>query len=189
MKTDNFERFIQENKQGFGPEGGAPDVWDKVTKRTPEARTIPFNWGKLAYRAASVTAIFIASYYFHAYTANTGGTDEGLLTEENLNSPLFKELLEADVYYTAQIKYKKEELFSLASDSPGLQKDVVNELADLDKVLLELKDDLSDEADNQEVVEAMMQNYMLKLEILEDMLEQIKMKKDKNTDDEKGISI
>ena len=67
--------------------------------------------------------------------------------------------------------------------------DVNNELGDLDAILLELKEDLSDDADNQEVVEAMMQNYMLKLEILEDLLEQIKAKNEKNNDDEKGFSI
>ena len=64
-----------------------------------------------------------------------------------------------------------------------------NELGELDGILRELKEDLNDDADNQEVVEAMMQNYMLKLEILEDMLEQIKAKKEKNNNDETGFSI
>ena len=51
-------------------------------------------------------------------------------------------------------------LFNLADDSPGLQLDVNNELADLDTILKELKEDLNDDADNQEVVEAMMQNLV-----------------------------
>jgi hypothetical protein len=189
MKTDKFEQFVQENRQGFGPDEGTPDVWDKITKREPEARIIQINWRTIAYRAASVVVIFVASYYFHAYMSDQKTDNQGLLTKENLDSPLFKELLEADLYYTAQIKYKKEELFNLTSDSPGLQMDVNNELGDLDNILLELKEDLNDDADNQEVVEAMMQNYMLKLEILEDMLEQIKTKKDKNNNDETSYSI
>ena len=189
MKTDQFEQFIEENRQGFGPEKGAPDVWDKIKKREPEVRNMQISWRRVVSRAASVVVIFVASYYFHAYMSGRGADDQGLLTKENLDSPLFKELLEADQYYTAQIKYKKEELFSLTSDSPDLQMDVNNELGDLDAILLELKEDLNDDADNQEVVEAMMQNYMLKLEILEDMLEQIKAKKEKNDDDEKGFSI
>ena len=189
MKTDKFEQFIQENRQGFGPEEGAPDVWDKIKKRQPEARVVKISWRTVLTRAASVVVIFVASYYFHAYMSGREAGDQGLLTKENLDSPLFKELLEADQYYTAQIKYKKEELFNLTSDSPGLQMDVNNELGDLDAILIELKDDLNDDADNQEVVEAMMQNYMLKLDILEDMLEQIKTKNEKNNNDEKGFSI
>jgi hypothetical protein len=189
MKTDKFEKFVQENRQGFGPEEGTPDVWDKITKREPEARIIQINWRTVAYRAASVVVIFVASYYFHAYMSDPQTDNQGLLTKENLSSPLFSELLEADLYYTAQIKYKKEELFNLTNDSPGMQMDVNNELGDLDAILLELKEDLNDDADNQEVVEAMMQNYMLKLEILEDMMEQIKAKQEKNNEDETGFSI
>ena len=189
MKTDKFEQFMQENRQGFGHEEGAPDVWDKIKKRQPEAPKMQISWRRVISRAASVVVIFVASYYFHAYMSGQGGDNQGLLTKENLDSPLFKELLEADQYYTAQIKYKKEELFSLTSDSPGLQMDVNTELGDLDAILMELKEDLNDDADNQEVVEAMMQNYMLKLEILEDMLKQIKAKNENNDNDEKGFSI
>ena len=189
MKTDKLEQFIQENRQAFGPGEGAPDVWDKVTKRQPETKTIQINWRGMASRAAAVVAIFVASYYFHAYMSGRDVTNEGMLTKENLSSPMFKELLEADLYYTAQVKYKKQELFSLTGDSPNLQMDVNSELGDLDDILLELREDLKDGADNQEVIEAMMQNYMLKLEILEDMLEQIKAKKENNNEDEKGFSI
>ena len=39
---------------------------------------------------------------------------------------------------------------------------------------MELKDDLNDNADNDEVIQAMIQNYRIKLEILEEMLNQIK---------------
>jgi hypothetical protein len=189
MKTDKFEQFIRENRQGFGPQEGAPEVWDKIKKRKPEAPIMQISWRTVFSRAASVIVIFVASYYFHAYTSDRKTDDQGLLTKENLDSPLFNELLEADLYYTSQIKYKKEELFNLTSDSPGLRMDVNNELGDLDVILLELKEDLSDDADNQEVVEAMMQNYMLKLDILEDLLEQIKAKNEKNNNDEKGFSI
>ena len=189
MKTDKFEKFVQENRQGFGPGEGAPDIWDKITKRQPEPKKLQLSWRRVVSRAAAVAAIFVASYYFHVYMSGQDAANEGMLTKENLSSPLFKELLEADLYYTAQVKYKKQELFNLTSDSPSLQMDVNNELADLDDVLLELKEDLSDDADNQEVIEAMMQNYILKLEILEDMLEQIQAKKGKNKEDEKSFSI
>ena len=116
------------------------------------------------------------------------GNNKGFAETYNMDNPLFKELMEADVYYSAEISSKKQELFSLTGNEPGLQMDINNDLGDLDAILLELKEDLKDNADNREVVEAMMQNYMLKLEILEDMLDQIKGNKE-NDDDEKGFSI
>jgi hypothetical protein len=189
MKTDKFEDFMRENRQDFGPDNPTPDVWSRVTKRQPEAKIMQISWRAIAARAASVVLIFVASYYFHDYMADSNKDNQALIATEDANSPLYKELLEADLYYTAQISYKKQELFTLTDNQPGLQMDVNNDLDDLDVVLLELKEDLKDNADNQEVVEAMMQNYILKLEILEDMLEQIKGNQEKIDDDERGYSI
>lgn len=189
MKTDKFEDFVRDNRAEFGPGEGAPDVFAKIKKREPEAKVISINWQTVMSRAAAVVVIFIASYYFHDYMSDQEVAEQGLLSEENLKDPMLRELIEADQYYSAQVTYKKAELFELAGDKPGLQMDVNNELDDLDAILLELKEDLSDNADNTEVIEAMMQNYMLKLEILEDMLEQINKKQKKNNNDEQGVSI
>jgi len=189
MKTDKFEEFIRENRQGFGPDNQTPDVWRKVTKRQPEAKIMQISWRAIASRAASVVIIFVASYYFHDYMSGNNKENQALITAENANSPLYKELREADLYYTAQISYKKQELFTLTDNQPDLQMDVNNDLDDLDAILLELKEDLKDNADNREVVEAMMQNYMLKLEILEDLLEQIKGNQEKDNEDETSYSI
>jgi hypothetical protein len=44
----------------------------------------------------------------------------------------------------------------------------------MDKAFDEIKKDLQDDAANEEVIEAMMNHYRLKLEILERMLDEIK---------------
>lgn len=189
MKTDKLERFILDNKEGFGPPMPAPDVWDKIQKRSPE-REATFNWKLVMSRAAAVVAIFISSYYFHAYRSSISSNSQDTSIESiATNEPLYKELAEAELYYSSQIKYKKKELFSLTEDSPALQKDINSDLTELDAILLELKADLKDNAANQEVIEAMMQNYMLKLEILEDMLKQIKPTEEKNNTNENAYSI
>ncbi len=58
------------------------------------------------------------------------------------------------------------------------------EFSDLDVLFKELKEDLNDNADNHEVIEAMIQNYSIKLEILEDMLNQIKPEQKNNNHEE-----
>jgi len=189
MKPDKLEQFILDNKDGFTPPYPTPDVWEKVKKREPEKKQIYINWSYLASRAAAVAVIFVVSYYFHEYRyslkESTSIAVTGVVGEV---SPMYQELQEAELYYSSQINYKKTELFSLTSNSPELQQDITTELGDLDAILLELKEDLKDNADNQEVVEAMIQNYMLKLEILEDMLRQIDRKNNKN-DNETAYSI
>ena len=89
-------------------------------------------------------------------------------------SPMVRELVEAEAYYSAQINLKKDELYRLAGSNPELRREVDMELVDLDQVYNELKDDLNDNAANEAVIEAMIQNYRLKLDILEEMLIVIK---------------
>jgi hypothetical protein len=189
MKLDDFEKYVNENKLDFGPDHEVPDVWEKVEKRAPQEIQMRVSWRRWAARAASVIVIFTLSYFIHDFRANWQGDESVQIANQLLDDPRFQQLLEADEYYTAEINYKKEELFRLASNVPGLESEINTDLADLDAVLTELKEDLGDNADNEEVIEAMMQNYRLKLEILEDMLEQFNNKQNKSNNHEEGISI
>lgn len=190
MTNEQLERFIIDNKEAFGPTKPASNIWDKIEKRQPKKKTSSINWKLTLSRAAAVVAIFITSYYFHAYQSEqqAGGQDV-TMSVFGENEQIYNELMEAESYYVSQIGDKKKELFSLTEDSPSLQKDINNDLTELDAILLELKADLKDNAANQEVIEAMMQNYILKLEILEDMLNQIKPTNEQDNKDEITYSI
>jgi Ni,Fe-hydrogenase III component G len=50
---------------------------------------------------------------------------------------------------------------------------------ELDNIFKELKHDLKDNAANEEVLQAMIQNYRIKLEILTEILEQLNKSKNK----------
>jgi hypothetical protein len=181
MKTDKLEKFIRDNRESFDEHEPSPELWDKINKPESKGRIININWKSYASKAAAVVVIFISSYYFHEYRSNRKANDVAENTNSAIeNDPLYKDLIEAEFYYTAQIDERKNELFMLAGNTPGLKKEVNIELEDLDAIFRELKEDLKDNAYNQEVVEAMIQNYMLKLEILEDILNQIKSSQEKN---------
>ena len=140
-------------------------------------------------RAAAIAFIFTASYYFHEYPSGINNEQQEMAAESAIeNDPVYREFAEAEQYYTSEINSKRAEFFLLTAESPELQKDITNDLTDLDAIFLELKADLKDNAANEEVIESMIQNYMLKLEILEDMLEQIKPRNE-NDDDERTYSI
>jgi hypothetical protein len=53
-------------------------------------------------------------------------------------------------------------------------------MVELDKVFEELKRDLKDNSDNEEVIEAMIQNYRIKLEVLDEILTQLKKSRGSN---------
>ena len=53
---------------------------------------------------------------------------------------------------------------------------LIEDFTEMDKAFLELKEDLKDDVDNEEVVEAMINNYRLKLKILERIMIEIEEK-------------
>jgi len=185
MTTDKLEQFVRENREGFDTQVQSPDVWAKIKKREPEKKTFSLNWKTIALRAAAVVVIFVSSYYFHNFMdSNKSQSTAEINAIQIEDNPLLKNLIEAELYYSAEINYKKQEFFSLTNNSPALQKAISMELDDLDLMFKDLKEDLNDNADNHEVIEAMIQNYRIKLEILVEMLNQIKSQKENNNNHE-----
>ncbi|MEQ9402588.1 MAG: hypothetical protein RIM99_03290 [Cyclobacteriaceae bacterium] len=54
---------------------------------------------------------------------------------------------------------------------------ILNDLESMDEAFAELKSDLDENVDNEEVVMAMMENYRLKLQILEEILNELEKEK------------
>jgi hypothetical protein len=177
MSPDKLEKYILDHREAFDDLEPDPALWERVdTRKTPVIR---INWKDIAWKVAAVAVIFVASYFFHDYMASRNHLSP-MKTGKNSGdaSPMAKELIEAEAYYSAQINLKKDEVFRLAAANPEIRHEVDNELVDLDRVFNELKEDLKDNAANEEVIEAMIQNYRLKLEILEDMLQAFKQSND-----------
>lgn len=183
MNPDNLEKYILRNRERFDDLEPDPAVWDRIEKR--KAPVLKINWKDVAWKAAAVVIIFTASYYFHDYMSSR---KQKAVVEAALqaNMPMVRELLEAEAFYTSRINNKKEELFQMTSENPSIHTEVDAEFKELDKAFNELKNDLNDDADNQEVIEAMIQNYRIKLQILEDLLYQIQQVNQTQNDKKNG---
>jgi hypothetical protein len=173
MSPDKLEKYILEHRGQFDDQEPDPALWEKIDTR--KAPVIRINWKSIAWKAAAAVAIFVASYYFHDYMASGKQSSRLLMSKKSeVNSPIMRELIEAEAYYTSQIDMRKEEVFRLTATDPEVRHEINAEMVDLDRVYTELKEDLKDNADNEEVIEAMIQNYRLKLDILEEMLARLK---------------
>ncbi len=75
------------------------------------------------------------------------------------------ELADLESYYQGEISQKVNLIKSHLKDPS-----VLEDLDLMDQAFAELKNDLKDDVDNEEVVLAMMENYQLKLKILEEIL-------------------
>ncbi|MCF8234672.1 MAG: hypothetical protein K9G67_08985 [Bacteroidales bacterium] len=178
MKKDMLENFIRNHRTEFDDQIPSSDVWQSIQKDVRPVRRI--NWNSMLWKAAAMIVIFIGSYFFHDLV-NQKSVKQTYMETEIDSEDLEKAemLMEAEAYYTSQIDNRKQEVFRLAGSNRELVREVNMEFDDLDKALKELKQDMNDNASNEEVIEAMIQNYRIKLMILEEMLTQLK-----NTDNE-----
>ena len=84
------------------------------------------------------------------------------------------ELTEVKAYYSTKISERENEIYKYTAYNPDIKKQIRNEFIQMDSIYSSLRKDLKDNINNKEVVEAMIQNYRIRLDILENMLQQIK---------------
>jgi hypothetical protein len=185
MKKDRLEQFIAENRDQFDLYDPGERVWNGIEKKVQKKHN-NLNWKSIIWKAAAILVIFAASFllqeYLHRNEMLSGRKDKKI---KNVEIP---ELQEAEIYYTNLVDEKIEEIKPLLKNQPELSNDIKNDLAELDSTYAELQKDLIDNIANDEVVEAMIQNYRLKLQILEDLLGYLQQETSKNEQDENNES-
>jgi hypothetical protein len=180
MKKDKLEKYIIDHRDEFDEFGPDPMLFERIRKPGTVVRM--FNWKGILWKAAAVLVIFTASYYFHLFMQT--GNQEQFTNEAEMDQPseIIKMMIEAEVFYTARIDDRRRELDLLVVDQPEIRNEINYELVELDSVYADLKRDLKDNASNEEVIEAMIQNYRIKLDILEDVLRQMREAKNNETE-------
>lgn len=182
---DKLEKYISEHRHEFDDLKPSEAMWDKIAgDLPPKQKKIPL-W-TIARVAASVL-IVVASYLYFV----NNGEQQTTITVAETSQPeqAYGEIKEAEMYYSAQIDEAQQELFMVLDDQPQLKKDIQKELEELNKAYKELENDLMDNTNNEEIIEYMIQNYRLKLEILKDMLQQIKQARNYEEEEDDYISL
>ncbi len=189
MKQDKLEQFIVENRDGFDVYEPSDELWDRIQKPSP--KVIQLNWKTIAVRVAAVVVIFIASYFFHDMMQSEKTTQIAQQQPEMEDQQMeqVQVLMEAEVFYSSQIINAREEIFMLSGNDQDLIDDINFDMVELDEVFKELKNDLKDNSDNEEVIEAMIQNYRIKLQVLDEILKQLNKTKNTNENENSGHEI
>ncbi len=168
---DRFEKFVTEHREDFDFREPDPHIWEKL-KPAIGARRI--NWTVIMKRAAIVVLIFAASYVVNEmiHRMNDKGF-QALKRGKHNKENVIPGLSEAEAYYTGLVNQKLDELKPVLANCPSLQEEVNYDMSELDSVYVGLKSDLKDNMANQEVIEAIIENYRLKISILEDLMSEL----------------
>lgn len=165
MENDELKDHIDSRRQEFEVyDFDLDNSWDNISERLKQKEEshvkVPL---KFIWRVAAVFLISIGATFYLTW-AN--------LSNSTIDSISSLELAEADMYYGNLISNK---VLQLRSSKAEIDPNIYEDIEALDVAFSELKEDLRDNADNDEVVNAMILNYKIKLEILERILVELKI--------------
>ncbi|TRX49318.1 hypothetical protein FNH22_27210 [Fulvivirga sp. M361] len=176
MKEDKLNYRIEQERPSFDIyEVDAAELWTGIDQGIKSRRTL-FNIKTISRIAAALVVGVGLSWILLNYDAQSYKNGFSL-------SDISPELAETEFFYSQQVA---EKIQLIKASNRVIDPEVMDNLAALDSAYQDLKIDLKDNADNEEVVNAMITNYRIKLQILEQILLEIK-DHDKEGSDEISI--
>jgi hypothetical protein len=187
MMKDRLEQFISENRDKFDPYEPDEKLWTGIESNIRGKKTFRIGWKGVMWRAAAAILIFGASFGIQEYLHQR----KAIMADREGNEIIqnIPELREAEIYYTGLLNDKINQIRPLLEQNPELGESLQQDLSELDSIYGELQKDLRDNIANDEVVEAMIQNYILKIQILEDLQEYMDESSKNNEDEKVAIEI
>ena len=161
---DKLEKFIKENSDSFSEhKADKAKMWKAIAAelKQPKPKVIPL-WRKLPFQIAA--SILILLGVFSIYNLNTRKAPVNYAS---------KELQQIDSYYQniveTQVKLVQDDKHLSAKNKEEFLKFMI----ELDKEDAKLKLDLADNLNNQQVLSAIIKNYKKRIELIENLLNQI----------------
>lgn len=179
---DKLKKYIDEHRSEFElPAQELNQLWTGIEDELPlEEKSNIIAMIQWSMRVAAAAIVIFGVWL--VFTPDENGSE---MLADLKKAQLAPELVEADQYYSVMIQEKKS---LVAASNEDLDQLIVDDFHVLDSVFFELKQDLKDDADNEEVIEAMIQNYRIKLKILDNMLEMLQKNKMNESKDSYEIS-
>lgn len=168
METNDLKDFIEVNRESYEVYDYDQGDWQTIANRLDQAQgrnksvIIPLRY---VWRSAAVFAVILGAAFYMSWINWKNHSQDAMMSVE---------LQEAEYYYGELIATRVAEISKLDS---GAEVEAFRNMEALDQAFVELKRDLNDNADNEEVIHAMINNYKIKLEILEQIIQQLEERK------------
>lgn len=172
-EADRLRSYIEENKSEFDNLKAPAGIWDEIDKEINKPEKPSGNWKTKGLIASILMVITLSAGYYWGQQqgSNNDQVEEMLQEEEALEFAGLPDFNETRQYYVTQVNTTWNELKKLHYDAT-LEQD----LSLLDKTDEELKNELI-EAEGiykEHVLQAMIQNQQIKLNLLMDVLSEVK---------------
>lgn len=145
-------------------------IWKGIRKNLGKKKSDKIKWLSVAAMLVVVigTALLLLRPVFRRSESNRQSKNDDVYMQHN------PQLKETELYYNNLVSSLYSEATPLLTNNPEIKKELNADLSHLDSICTDIKKDLKDNISNQDVVEALIQNYRIKIRILEDMLTVLK---------------
>lgn len=174
MEMDNLENFIRKNKESLDTHKPNKQVWEKIAaERADDTKVKSLAHGKKSNNiwktmriAASISILALAA--FGGYKLLSLESSSSTPIANNTERSLPESVNELEQYYEQKVTGEFTKVTSLIADEKILL-EVKEELELLDQEKSELIKEYDQSANTQEVVQALMNTYKMKLQVLENI--------------------
>ncbi len=172
---DQFEKFIQENRDRFDSDPDKNGLWEDIDK---ELDSMNSSWNaNLIWKVAAVLFLLSTVGLGIDRMVNRSSTNE--VVEVN------SDFLQAEQYYSQLISEKRQEILSFRDQ--GLADEFLKEIEELDIAYASLKKTYTKELSDEKILNAMIANLQLRIEILNKQLMILQELNKKDNETEKSV--
>jgi hypothetical protein len=167
---DKLEEYIRKNRGELDSYSPPKGIWKRVSRKLKKENPLLRQWLSIAAMLVIIlgTALVLFRPEYRWSDSNKRRTGDDGITQ------LSPQLRETEAYYNNLVNTLYKEATPLLTNKPQIRKELNSDLSHIDSICRDIKKDLKDNISNQDVVEALIQNYRIKIRILEDMLTVLK---------------
>ena len=167
---DKLEKHIRKNREDLDRYSPPKGIWRSISKKLNKEKPRSRQWLSVA----AIIAVILGTVVIFFRPEYRWSDSNRHKTGEDDLSRLIPQLKETEAYYNNLVNSLYKEAAPLLTHNPEIRKELNSDLSHLDSICADIKKDLKDNISNQDVVEALIQNYRIKIHILEDMLTVLK---------------
>lgn len=170
MIMDNLEEHIRKHREEMDIYKPPSGIWRRIRKGLKTVRHPVYQRLSIA---AMVAVILGTAVYFirpgHRLTQKAGeATDFETTIISN------SQLKETEIYYNNLTISLYREVTPMLMQNPEIEKELSADMSQIDSICSEIRKDLKDNVATQDVIEALIQNYRIKIRLLEDVVNVLK---------------
>ncbi len=175
---DNLKKHIQENKHLFDEHrADKQKIWQNIESNLDTSRIIPL-WRHPLLKIAASILILIGTYSVFSFFA----TSE--FNQNQQNNIVHQELRDIDTYYKDLVSFQVQLIHRNPKLQPEDKKKFLSFMDELDEEYDVLKLEMAKNLNNEYILEAIVNNYKKRIELIENLLKQINTSKKLNTDED-----